>query len=163
MKIFGITINHEFVATPEQLQLEEHYLSSYKDGTLMWRETGKYNQPKTKKQVKTIFGLMMSSTIEQANDLGIDVSYLLKFLTDDNIPKGQGLTKDFLHELMYIICPTTDGEGRRITLSKMSIEQASNLFEAFRNIVAPLGIVIPDPRPDWKENKIPDKIPAAKE
>lgn len=104
---------------------------------------------KTHKQVKTIFGLMILQTIAQANDLGIDVSDFLKYLVDDKIPKGQGLTKDFLHELMYTICPTTDFEGRRITLSKMNTIQAANLFERFRTIVAPLGIVIDDP--GWKK------------
>ena len=101
---------------------------------------------KTSKQVKTIFGLMIEQTIIQANDLGIDVSDFLKYVVSTDIPKGQGLTKDFLHDLMYAICPTTDEDGRRVTLSKMSTVQASNLFERFRTIVAPLGIDIPDPK-----------------
>jgi hypothetical protein len=108
---------------------------------------------KTSKQVRTIFGLMIEQTIVQANDLGIDVSYFLKYLMDDKIPKGQGLTKDFLHELMYVICPTTDFNGRRVTLSKMDTIQAANLFERFRNIIAPLGIVIQDPEMDRKNER----------
>lgn len=104
---------------------------------------------KTHKQVKTIFGLMILQTIAQANDLGIDVSDFMEYLVDKSIPKGQGLTKDFLHELMYVICPTTDFNGRRVTLSKMDTIQAASLFERFRTIVAPLGIVIEDP---FKEN-----------
>ncbi len=107
-------------------------------------------KPKSYQQVKMIFGLMIEQTIVQANDLGIDVSGLLKYLLDESLPKGQGLTKDFLIELSYIICPTTDAEGRRITLSKMSTVQAANLFERYRNIMAPIGIVIPDPNIEWR-------------
>ena len=106
---------------------------------------------KSHQQVKMIFGLMIESTIIQANDLGIDTSYFLKYLVDSDIPKGQGLTKDFLHQIMYAVCPTADDDGRRVTLSKMSTKQAGNLFESFRNIVAPLGIVISNPDPNWAQ------------
>ena len=112
---------------------------------------------KTRKQVKTIFGLMINDTIAQANEHSIDVSSLLKYLLVDRIPKGQGLTKNFLLELAYIICPTNDDDGRRITLSKMNTWQASKLFESYRNILAPLGIVIADPDPDWEKNRIENR------
>lgn len=107
---------------------------------------------KSSRQVKAIFW-MIEQTIVQANDLGIDVSYLLKYLLNEYEPKGTGLTKDLLHELIYVICPTTDEDGRRITLSKMSSKQAADLFDRFRAIVAPLGIVIPDPNPNWNTKK----------
>jgi hypothetical protein len=116
---------------------------------------------KSYQQVKTVFGLMIAQTIAQANDEGIDVSGLLKYLLVDRIPKGQGLTPDFLLELAYIICPTNDEEGRRITLSKMSTLQAANFFERFRTIIAGIGIVIPDPNPEWwKDQK--EKLRKAK-
>jgi hypothetical protein len=92
---------------------------------------------------------MIDQTIIQCNDLNIGVCDFLVYLIDGRIPKGQAITKDFLHELMYCICPTTDEDGRRVTLSKMSTVQAANLFERFRTIVAPLGIVIDDPCIDW--------------
>lgn len=109
--------------------------------------------PKSNQQVKAIFGLMIQSTIAQANDLGIDVSYFLKYLLDEYNPNGQGLTEDFLHELMYVICPTTSADGKRITLSKMNTLQAANLFERFRTIMAPMGIVIDDPDSEWQQKK----------
>ena len=110
-----------------------------------------FRKEKSSNQVKMIFGLMIQSTIIQANDQGIGVDDLLKFLVRrTDIPKGQPLTKDFLHELMYQICPTTDEDGRRVTLSKMNTKQAADLFEAYRTIIAPLGIVIDDPDVDWK-------------
>ncbi len=109
--------------------------------------------PKSQKQCAVIFALMIRETIIQANDKAIGVDDLLVHLIDGRIPKGQMLTTDFLHELMYVICPTTDADGRRVTLSKMNTKQASELFERYRTIMAPLGIVIDDPRPDWKETK----------
>jgi hypothetical protein len=118
-----------------------------------WIELRKIRKPKSYQQVKAIFGLMIEQTIIQANDLGVDVSAFLKYLVDEGIPKGQGLTKDFLHETMYAICPTTDDEGRRVTLSKMNTAQAASLFERFRDTVAPLGIVIDDPDPEWYKKK----------
>lgn len=114
-------------------------------------EVKRVKKAKTKKQLGVIFGLMMNSVIAQANDLGIDTSYFLEYLVQEDIPKGQGLTRDFIHELIYVVCPTTDEDGRRVTLSKMNTAQAARLFEDFRNLMAPLGIVVPDPDPNWKE------------
>lgn len=109
--------------------------------------------PKSQKQCAVIFALMIRDTIIQANDKAIGVDDLLVHLIDGRIPKGQMLTTDFLHELMYVICPTTDKDGRRITLSKMNTTQASALFERYRTIMAPLGILIPNPDPEWKKKK----------
>ncbi len=111
--------------------------------------------PKSQKQCAVIFTLMIQQTIIQANDLAIGVDDLLVHLIDGRIPKGQMLTTDFLHELMYVMCPTTDKDGRRVTLSKMNTLEASNLFERYRNIMAPLGIVIDDPNPNWKKKTHP--------
>lgn len=114
-------------------------------------EIKKERPPKTPKQCGMIFAHMIQQTITQANDLAIGIDDLLVYLIDGRIPKGQGFTTDFLHELMYVICPTTDAEGRRITLSKMNTKQASELFERYRTIMAPLGIVIDDPDPNWNK------------
>ena len=116
-------------------------------------DISKPRKAKSKKQLGAIFGHEFNSIIAQANEKAIDVSDLLVFLIDGNIPKGQGLTQGFLHELAYVICPTTDEDGRRVTLSKMDTQQASALFEGLRTILAPLGIVVPDPDPDFKEKK----------
>lgn len=111
-------------------------------------------KPKSQKQCAVVFALMIQQTIIQANDLAIGVDDLLVYLIDGRIPKGQMLTTDFLHELMYCICPTTDDEGRRVTLSKMDTKQASDLFERFRTIMGPLGIDIPDPDVNWRDSEL---------
>lgn len=151
MKTYGIIQQGQIVRPFIQEESRRRWLGSIKDGTQVVEELKKFHPSKTHKQVKLIFGNMIENTIVQANDLGIDVSDFLKYLLDDRIPKGQGLTKDFLHEIMYVICPTTDEDGKRTTLSKMDSEQASNLYERFRNIVAPLGIDIPDADINWRE------------
>ncbi len=113
----------------------------------------KVQSPKSYQQVKTIMGYEYDSIIAQSNDIGLDVSSLLKYLLDGRIPKGQGITRDFLHELAYLICPINDEEGRRVTLSKMTTEQAAQRFDALRNILAPLGIDVRDPNPLLRKQK----------
>lgn len=141
--------------TDEAFKLENKY--AYKDFENR-APKGRYSieikrekKRKTHSQVKMIFGHMIQSAIEQAEDQHIGIDDLLVYLLVDNIPKGQAITKDFLHELMYVICPTTNEDGDRVTLSKMNTEQAASLFERFRTILAPLGINIVDPNPDWKK------------
>jgi hypothetical protein len=151
MDFYGKPENGDLIFSPEQTERRRQYLTSFKPNVVLKDTITKYRQPKTVNQVKMIFGNMIEQTIAQANDLGIDVSYLLKYLLDDRIPKGQGLTKDFLHELMYVICPTTDEDGKRVTLSKMDTIEAAKLFDRFRDMVAPLGIVIPEPDKNWRK------------
>jgi len=146
-KFIGIAKNGEQLLSPEQAEAKRQFLLSLENKTVCDTIT-LYYPSKTQKQLATIFGLMIAETIMQANALGIDVTDFLKFLVNDKIPKGQGLTKDFLHELMYVICPIRNEDGKRVTLSNMNTKQAAQLFEQFRNIVAPLGIVIPDPNPN---------------
>ncbi len=110
-------------------------------------------KPKTLKQTKMIFGHMIQSAVDQAKEQSIGVDNLLVFLIDGRIPKGQEITKEFLHELMYTICPTTTEDGKRITLRKMDTTQANSLFERFRDTLAPIGINIFDPNPNWQKEK----------
>ncbi|MCK5610222.1 hypothetical protein KAR91_50585 [Candidatus Pacearchaeota archaeon] len=106
----------------------------------------KTSQPKSHSQVKMIFGLMIDEAVRQAEEKTIGVEDLMIYLLANDIPKGQAITKDYLHQLMYIICPTTDEKGNQTTLSKMDTVQAASLFERFRNTVAGIGIYIPDPK-----------------
>lgn len=107
---------------------------------------------KSQNQLGAIFGLMIQATIEQADDMGLDTSSFLKNLIDD-VPTGVALDKDFIHAIMYKISPTFDKDGNEITLSKMDTKQAARLFENFRNTVAKMGIDIPDPNPNWRQEK----------
>ena len=146
----SITENGGYVYAENSQMLAKNYLNSVKPGSLLRVEIVRQYPPKTKEQLGMIFGLMLEQTIVQANDLGIDVSGFLRFLLDGSIPKGVGLTKDFLLAIAYAVCPTVDSEGRRVTLSRMDTQQASEFFERFRAIVGPLGIDIQDPNPRWR-------------
>lgn len=113
-------------------------------------EAKRSRKSKTHKQVKMIFGLMIEQTIQQAKENAIGVDDLLLYLINGNIPKGTEINKDFLHALMYTICPTFDENGEKVTLSKMDTKQAAELFERFRNIMAGIGIVIDDPKAELR-------------
>jgi hypothetical protein len=106
--------------------------------------------PKTQKQLGVIFGLMIGQAVEQAQAKCIGVEELMRYLLTRDIPKGVAITKDYLHALLYIICPTFNDKGKEITLRDMNTLQAADVFERFRNILAPLGIVIDDPDPNWR-------------
>lgn len=111
-------------------------------------EIERTKKAKTTKQCAVIFGLMIEQALHQMEEQTIGVEELMRYLLANDIPKGQKVTRDYLHQLMYIICPTTNERGDRLTLSKMDTTQASSLFERFRTILAPLGVVIDDPNMD---------------
>ncbi len=108
---------------------------------------------RTQQQIKCHFGLLISTVIAKANDEGIDTSTFLKMLVQEDLPTGIGLTKDFLNELFYLICPIFDEDGHRTTLSKMDVEQASKWFDECRNLLASRGIYVSDPDKNWKKEK----------
>lgn len=105
---------------------------------------------KTRNQLGAHFGLLLDRTIAQANDEGYDTSSFLKDLVRDDLNSGVPLTKDFLKELFYVLCPMYR-DGKRITLSQASTQEASEHFENCRNLLAAHGIYIEDPNPHWKE------------
>lgn len=112
---------------------------------------------KSQEQLGAHFGLMIQEAIAKANDDGMDTSTFLKELVKDDIPSGVGLTKDFLKEIFYALCPIYDDEGRRVTLSKASTLQASKHFNDCRNLLAGHGIFIDEPNPRWKEKESAEK------
>lgn len=106
---------------------------------------------KTPKQAGVIFGLLIQSVIEQAEENGIDTGAFIENLIS-SFPSGNCLDKDFLYQLFLVVCPTLDAEGKRISLSKMNSTQASEFFEKCRNLMAAKeGIYVPDPDPNWSK------------
>jgi hypothetical protein len=139
----------------EKLQLED--VKAYTDFVAQ-APPGRYvieikrsRPPKSQKQLGVIFGLMIGSIIEQMEEQTLGVEDLMKYLLTADIPKGQHVTKDYLHALFYILAPTFDDEGKQVTLSKMNTLQAKELIERVQNIMAPFGVVIPDPDPNWNK------------
>ena len=110
--------------------------------------------PRSQKQLGNIFGNMIKDAVRQADEKAISVEGLMRYLLARNIPMGVAIDRNYLHALMYVIAPTFDDKGNKITLRDMDTKQAGELFERVRNILGPLGIVIKDPDPNWRNKKL---------
>ena len=151
LEIIGVAKAGTLVlATPEERQRTK-WLTRY-SGKFVKERLLLKTALRTNQQIKCHFGLLINTVIAQANDDGLDTSSFLELLVKDDLPTGVGLTKDFLHELFYCVCPVYR-DGQRITLSRMTIEEASRWFEECRNLLASRGIFVPDPDPNWREKR----------
>ena len=113
-------------------------------------EVKRIKKKKTLNQLGYIFGGIIATIKEEVNETRQDgVDALLKYLVDEDIPKGQIATDDFLKELCYSIAPTYSEGGRRKTLSSMNTAEANSFMERIRNILANF-VVIDEPDPNWK-------------
>ena len=151
LKTFGSKQGDKFVRSETQMNMFRQWWKSLKDGTMLTAEYKVFRPPKSYQQVKTHFGLLINTVIAKTNDEGIDTSKFLKLLVRDDLPTGVGLTSDFLHQLFYLVCPTYTKEGKRVTLSSMTTEEASDWFERCRNLLASRGICVDDPDPNWNQ------------
>lgn len=113
-------------------------------------EITKYSPNKTQKQLGAYFGLMIASVIEQANDIGLDTSSFLKEMVREDLPSGIGLTTDFVKEMCYAFCPMYRA-GKRITLSRATIEEAARHFDDCCKLFAAHGIYVPEPDKNWNK------------
>ena len=148
----GTAKGGELVQTLMQLESRRQYLISMegKGVTEILKATRK---SKTNRQVRTHFGLLIKTTIAKTNKTGIDTSDFLKLIVRDDLPSGVGLNENFLNQLFYVVCPTYDKDGQRVTLSQMTSAEASSWLKRCRNLLASRGIFIPEPDENWKENQ----------
>lgn len=148
MELTGVIKNGSLMLSQTQLVLRKNWLKSLKDGTLISEELSVHRKPKSWQQVKTHWGLVISTILETFSDNGWDSSILLNL----PIPTGVEVTKGMLQEYLYAACPVHNEAGERITLSKMDTLQASKFFEMVRNFASSQwGCYIPDPDPNYKE------------
>ena len=145
MDFIGKKVNGKPQFDPAVAELRRKQWERIKDGMTFKTSLTIPRKGKSNAQVRLIWGNMIANTIIQAEEKAIGVDRLLVYLIAEGIPKGQEITADYLHQLMYIICPTFDEAGNQITLSGMDTEQASSLFNRYQNIMAGMGIVIEDP------------------
>ena len=145
MDFYGIKRNGKPVFDPAVAELRRKQWDRVKDGMTFKTSMTIPRKGKSNAQVRLIWGNMIANTILQAKEKSIGVDRILIHLIAEGIPKGQEITADYLHQLMYIICPTVDAEGNSVTLSGMDTEQASSLFNRYQNIMAGAGIIIEDP------------------
>ena len=150
MEFYGIIKDGKITLSNIQKELRQQYLTSLKDGTLIKETLTKTAKDKTYQQVKTIFGLVITTIINEFNDRGWDSSILL----NTEKPTGIATSKGLLKEFFYSVCPIEDDEGNITTLSKATIEQAMKFINNTRDWVASQwGIYVPDPDPNWREIK----------
>lgn len=134
-----------------QRESRKLFLSSMPSGTLIKETIVKISPNKTHKQIKTIFGLVLTMIVEEFNNNGWDSSMILNL----SKPTGVEISKNLLKEYFYAVCPISDDEGNNVTLSSASIEQARKFIDNVRNFaVSQWGINIPDPDPNWRNRHL---------
>ena len=86
--------------------------------------------------------------VQVFDDRGWDSSYLFRLSKPTGVPCNLTMFQQFF----YAQYPTSDENGKIITMSDFTTEDESVFFEAIRNHAASQwSIVIPDPDPKWKE------------
>ena len=108
-------------------------------------EITQISQPKNVNQVKYTFAGIISSAIEQAEDIGLDSSEFIAELIRKDLPSGVKIDKDLMKEILYACCPVIRKE-KRITLSKMTKDEASKFIDDCCNLLSAHGVYIPPPR-----------------
>lgn len=151
LEFYG-TINGDKIDFPgQQTSLMKDYLSSTKDGTMVYVRIGRYSAPKTNAQLRAWFGLFLATVLAEFNDRGYDTSFLLNI----DKPTGIPIDRDLLKDYMYNVCPVYNEEGRKIGMSSMNIEQMVKFFDDCRNFTASQwNIFVPEPDKDHKKKSI---------
>lgn len=110
-------------------------------------------RPKSTKQNRAYWGMIIERIVREFEDLGIDSSYIYNL----PIPTGTPITKEQLHHYFYAIFPQFNEKGEVITMSHKdwSMKHSHDLFENIRNFMASqYGIVIEDPDPEWRLHNV---------
>lgn len=115
-------------------------------------EVKKMRKPKSGKQLGDIFGNMIDKVVVHCVDNGIDSSYFLDLLFNDNDkPTGVPVTSDFIKTCLYAANPIFDDKGNKITLRKADTMQAKTFSEASRDLLCNRICYIPEPDKHWKD------------
>jgi len=147
MEFRAVVQGHKLVYSTIQQSLRARYFAGLKDGVLIKETLVKDSCPKSHQQIKAIFGLIIAKVLQEFEDRGWDSSTILNI----ELPTGIPISKELLKEFFYVVCPIYNDEGKKITLSKASIEQAMKFIDETRNWSAiQWRIYIPDPDPNWR-------------
>lgn len=138
------------VMSPEQKVQEKRYLSTFKPSDVIKKTLEKYHQPKSNKQLKTWWGLFCKIVLAEFNDRGKDTGDVFNI----DKPTGIEISKELLKDWMYILCPTYDDEGHRVTMSDMNTMQMAKFFDDCRKFASSQwSIYIPEPDKEWHEKE----------
>ena len=149
VKSYGQKKNGVLEVPDVQVEAENDWLASLKDGTIVVREHRIFRRGKTHNQLGAQFGLLIKTAVQDLEDRGEGTEIF--FNSPD--PSGVKIDEDMLKNYFYIRCPIYNDKGNRITLSKADTTQASKHFSDCQNILAsrPFSIFIPDPDKNWRE------------
>ena len=151
MEFHGTIQDGQLTLSAVQEELRKRWLCSIKDRTLVKEAITRTGYNKTHQQVKTVFGLVIATILQNFEDKGWDSSIIL----NTELPTGMPVTKELLKEYFYTVCTIENDAGDKITLSKATIVQAMKFIDDTRNWSASQwGITVPDPNPNWREVKV---------
>lgn len=147
MDFYGTKQNGKLVYPPAIAEAKRKYWERIKEGATVRSSLVVPRADKTDAQLGAIWGLMLTQAALELEDRGFDTSFIYNL----SEPTGIAISKDDLCRFFYNACPIYS-DGKKITLSKADIRQASEFFEDVRNYMASQwSINIPDPDPNWKE------------
>lgn len=152
LELHGEVNKGKWCLSIEQKEMHRRFFESRKDGSRIVGIFKQERKPKSWSQVKCHFGLVVSTIYEEFDRRGIDTSYIL----GGDIPTGNPVSKEMIHECLYSWCPMYAEDGDRIRLSdeRCTTNIAAIWFEAICNYMSSkFGIYIPEPDKNWKEKK----------
>ena len=136
----GIQKDGRYILPPMQQELHARWMADCGTSFIRARWT-KVGTSKTEKQVKTHFGL----AVERVRQAMIEKGYGIC---------GVPPNKDMVHDILSKACGGVGPLGEHVRLSEMTSEECCRYFENIKDWVSnELHIVIPEPDPNWKENK----------
>ena len=88
------------VFTPAVMELRRQKWDKIKDGQTFKTSLAFPRKGKSQAQLGLIWGNMIANTVLQAEEQGIGVDDLMVYFLNSDLPKGQAITTDYLHQLM---------------------------------------------------------------
>ena len=139
LKTIGIAKNGRYILQPNNEKLLTLWLNDCEGSFVRatWQKVGK---SKTTKQLGVHFGLAVEMIRQAMIDNGWDICHVAP-------------NKEMVHEILLKSCGGVGELGATKRLSEMTTVEASKFFENIRAWAATqLGIDIPNPAPNWKDN-----------
>ena len=150
MDFIGKKSGGKLIYPPAVAEQKRRHWRSIPEGADVKSSLAVQRQARTNKQLGAIWGLMIAQAVTELDDRGYDTSFILNTPN----PTGIAIDKNLLCDYFYNVCPIFDEDGKRITLSKMNIEQAMKFFGDVRNFLASQwSIVVPEPDVNWREKE----------
>ena len=141
MECLGTIQNRQLTLPAIQQELRQQYLSTMKEEQLIRIKYTKVAAQKTHQQVKTHFGLVIEMVRRKLEEMGVDIC-------------GVACNKQMVYDILIKACGGVGDMGETLTLSQMTIEQASKFFKNCRTWTATqLQLVIPDPDKNWRNKR----------